>query len=102
MASSKEFVEFVTEQCEGLSCRAMMGDYVLYYCGKAVGGIYDNRLLIKPMETVKKLLPTAEYQRPYEGAKELIQVENLEDRAFMKELFDAIFEELPEPKKRKR
>ena len=102
MASSKEFVGFVTEQCEGLSARAMMGDYVIYYCGKVVGGIYDNRLLIKPTTTAKKLLPTAEFHTPYESAKPMLQLENIEDREFMKNLFDGIYGELPEPKANKR
>lgn len=102
MANSKEFVEFVTEQCEGLSVRPMMGDHVLYYREKTVGGIYDNRLLVKPTQSAKRLMSTAEFQLPYEGAKEMIQVENIEDPSFMKTLFESMYEELPLPKKRRR
>ena len=101
MASSKEYIEFVLDQCNGLSARAMMGEYVLYYGGKVVGGVYDNRLLIKPTPSAKALMPNAEYQLPYEGAKEMLLVENIENRDFLIQLFEAMYEELPEPKKRK-
>ena len=101
MASSKEYIEFVLDQCNGLSARAMMGEYILYYGGKIVGGVYDNRLLIKPTPSAKALMPNAEYQIPYEGAKEMLLVEDIENRDFLKELFEAMYEELPEPKKRK-
>lgn len=101
MASSKEYIEFVLDQCNGLSARAMMGEYVLYYGGKVVGGVYDNRLLIKPTPSAKALMPNAEYQLPYEGAKEMLLVEDIENRDFLKELFEAMCVELPEPKKRK-
>ena len=101
MASSKEYIEFVLDQCNGLSARAMMGEYVLYYGGKVVGGVYDNRLLVKPTPSAKALMPNAEYQLPYEGAKEMLLVENIENRDFLIQLFEAMYEELPEPKKRK-
>ena len=101
MASSKEYIEFVIDHCDGLSARAMMGEYILYYGGKVVGGIYDNRLLIKPTPSAKALMPNAEYQLPYEGAKEMLLVENIENRDFLIQLFEAMYEELPEPKKRK-
>ena len=102
MASSKEYIDFVLDQCSGLSARAMMGEYVLYYGGKVIGGVYDNRLLIKPVTSAKVLLPNAEYQLPYEGAKEMLLVEDVENSDFLKELFEAMYEELPEPKQRKR
>jgi len=101
MASSKEYIEFVLDQCNGLSARAMMGEYVLYYGGKVVGGVYDNRLLIKPTPSAKALMPNAEYQFPYEGAKEMLLVEDIENRDFLRQLFEAMYEELPKPKKRK-
>lgn len=101
MASSKEYIEFVLDQCNGLSARAMMGEYVLYYGGKVVGGVYDNRLLIKPTPSAKALMPNAEYQLPYEGAKEMLLVEDIENRDFLRQLFEAMYEELPKPKKRK-
>lgn len=101
MASSKEYVDFILEQCEGLSSRAMMGEFVLYYGGKVVGGIYDNRLLVKPTPSAKRIMPCAPMELPYEGAKKMLLVEDIEIRDFLKELFEAMYEELPEPKKRK-
>ena len=99
MASSKEYVDFILEQCEGLSARAMMGEFVLHYGGKVVGGVYDNRLLVKPTESAKKLMPDAPMELPYEGAKEMLLVENMEDKAFLQGLFAVIAEELPTPKR---
>ena len=74
---------------------------MLYYGGKVVGGVYDNRLLVKPTKSAKALMPDAEYQLPYEGAKEMLLVENIENRDYLTQLFEAMYEELPEPKKRK-
>ena len=99
MASSKEYVNFILEQCDGLSTRAMMGEYVLYYGGKVIGGVYDNRLLVKPTPSAKKMLPNAPMELPYEGAKEMLLVENMEDKAFLQSLFTVIAEELPVPKR---
>ena len=99
MASSKEYVDFILEQCEGLSARAMMGEYVLYYGGKVVGGVYDNRLLVKPTPSAKKMMPDALMELPYEGAKEMLLVENMEDKVFLQSLFAVIAEELPAPKR---
>ena len=101
MASSKEYVDFILEQCEGLTTRAMMGEYVLYYDGKVIGGVYDNRLLVKPTPSAKKRMPNAPTELPYEGAKEMLLVQDVENRDFLKELFEAMYEDLPEPKKRK-
>ena len=99
MASSKEYVDFILEQCEGLTARAMMGEYVLYYGGKVVGGVYDNRLLVKPTLSAKRLMPNAPMELPYEGAKKMFLVENMEDKAFLQSLLAAIAEELPAPKR---
>lgn len=95
MASSKEYIEFVLEQCSALSARAMMGEYVLYYGGKVVGGVYDNRLLVKPTRSALALLPDAPRELPYEGAKEMLLVEDIEDRELLAKLFEAMYEELP-------
>ena len=102
MASSKEYLEFVLDGCSGLSARAMMGEYVLYYGDKVVGGVYDNRLLVKPTPSAVALIPEARRELPYEGAKELLLVEDVENRVFLKELFEAMYNELPDPKQRKR
>ena len=99
MASSKEYVDFILEQCDGLSARAMMGEYVLYYGGKVVGGVYDNRLLVKPTPSTKKRMPNAPMELPYEGAKEMHLVDNMEDKVFLQSLFAVIAEELPTPKR---
>ena len=101
MASSKEYLEFVLDGCSGLSARAMMGEYVLYYGGKVVGGIYDNRLLVKPTPSAVALLQNAPRELPYNGAKEMLLVEDIEERVLLKKLFEAMYEELPEPKKKK-
>lgn len=101
MASSKNYLDFVSEQCNDLSARAMMGEYVLYYGGKVVGGIYDNRLLVKPTPSAIALMPEAQREFPYEGAKEMLIVEGIEDREFLRKLFKVMYEELPEPKKKK-
>jgi len=99
MASSKEYVDFILEQCEGLTARAMMGEFVLYYGGKVIGGVYDNRLLVKPTSSAKEKMPNAPMELPYEGAKEMLLVENMEDKAFLQGLFAVIAEELPTPKR---
>lgn len=100
MASSKEYLDFVLDQCSGLSARAMMGEYVIYYSGKVVGGIYDNRFLVKPTPSAIALMPEAPRELPYEGAKGMLLVEDIEDKDFLNKLFEAMYEELPEPKKR--
>ena len=103
MASSKSYLVFVLDQLhdlEGLTYRAMMGEYILYYKGKIFGGIYDDRLLIKPVKAALSMMPSATYALPYESAKEMLLVENLEDSAFLVKLVDAMFDELPAPKKK--
>lgn len=105
MATSKEYLSFVLEQLsgtEGLSHRAMMGEYLLYVNGKVVGGIYDDRLLVKPTAAALSRMPDAVRELPYEGAKELLLVDRMEDSAFLKELLEAVAAELPEPKRKKR
>ena len=99
MASSKEYVDFILEQCEGLTARAMMGEFVLYYGGKVIGGVYDNRLLVKPTSSAKRLMPNAPMELPYEGAKEMLLVQNMEDKAFLQSVLAVIAEELPTPKR---
>jgi len=103
MASHKEYLEFVLDQLSELDCishRAMMGEYIIYYRGKVVGGIYDDRFLIKQTKSAKALLPDAPLELPYEGAKEMLLVD-ADNRELLNELFNAVYDELPEPKKRK-
>ena len=104
MASSKEYLNFCMEQLSDLdsvSYRAMMGEYILYYQGRIIGGIYDDRLLVKQTEASKKLMPHARLEVPYEGAKGMLLVEEIDDRDFLTSLFRAMLEELPAPKKKK-
>lgn len=104
MASSKAYLDYILEQLSDVydvTYRAMMGEYILYYRGKIVGGIYDDRLLVKPVAAAVSLMPNAVYESPYEGAKEMLLVEDVDNKAFLAELFDAMYEELPAPKKKK-
>lgn len=103
MASNKEYLEYVLDQCpEGTFFRAMMGEYVLYYREKVIGGIYDNRVLVKPTISAMRLMPDTAKELPYEGAKEMLLLDRLDNRDFVKELLEAMYEELPLPKKRKK
>ena len=105
MASSKEYLEYILEQLSDLddiSYRAMMGEYIIYYRGKIVGGIYDDRFLVKPTKSAMALMPDAEKELPYEGAKEMLLVDDVENRAFLRELLEAMYPELPDPKKKTR
>lgn len=104
MSSSKEYLDFVLEQLsdlEEITYRAMIGEYILYYRGKIVDGIYDDRLLVKPVKSAVSLMPTATYELPYEGAKEMLLVDNVDSKEFLAELFDAMYAELPAPRKKK-
>ena len=103
MASSQEYLQFVLEQLsdlEEINYRAMMGEYILYYHGKIVGGIYDDRLLVKKTRSALELMPAAICELPYEGAKEMLLVDEVDSKVFLTELFEAMFDELP-PRKRK-
>ena len=104
MASSKDYLDFILDQLSGLdeiTYKAMMGEYILYYRGKVIGGIYDDRFLVKPVKSAVALMPDADEESPYEGAKRMLLVDNVEDREFLRELIEAMYEELPAPKKRK-
>ena len=104
MASGREYLDFILEQLSGagnVTCRMMMGEYILYYRDKIIGGIYDDRFLVKPTKTVLTLMPDADREIPYEGAKEMLLVDNVDDREFLAELVTKMYAELPAPKKRK-
>ena len=105
MASSKGYLDFILDQLselEDISYRAMMGEYIIYYGGKVIGGIYDDRFLVKPTKSASAMMPEAGMECPYEGAKKMLLVDNVESKEFLKALLDAMYEELPAPKKRKR
>ena len=104
MASSQEYRDFVLDQLApspDVQIRAMMGEYLLYWRGKLAGGIYDARLLVKPVPAAIALMPNAPREIPYAGAKEMLLVENLDDRDFLRRLLDAMYDELPAPKPKK-
>ena len=104
MASNKEYLEFILEQLsdlEEISYRAMMGDYIIYYRGKVVGGIYDDRFLVKPTKSAISMMPNADMELPYDGAKEMLLVGDVENKELLRELIEAMYEELPAPKKKK-
>ena len=103
MASSKEYLEYVLEQLSSLddiTYKAMMGEYIIYYQGKIVGGIYDDRFLVKPTKSAMTMMPKASRELPYEGAKEMLLVEDIDNRDFLNELFNAMVDELPASKKK--
>ena len=105
MASCKEYLDFILEQLselEEMSYRPMMGEYILYYRGKIIGGIYDNRLLLKPVKVVIDQLEQTRLERPYEGAKEMVLLEDLEDKSFLARLIKDMYEFLPAPKVKKK
>ena len=105
MASSKEYLSFILEQLSDLddiTYKAMMGEYIIYYRGKIVGGIYDDRLLVKPIKSAITYMKNPSYELPYEGAKEMLLVDNIDDKEYLSGLFNAMYDELPAPKVKKK
>ncbi len=103
MASSKEYLDFILEQLSELddvTYRAMMGEYIIYYRGKIVGGIYDDRFLVKPTKSAVEMMSNADTELPYDGAKEMLLVDDVDNKDFLRELLEAMYEELPAPKKK--
>lgn len=101
MASSKEYLDFILDQLselDGITCRAMMGEYIIYYQKKIIGGIYDDRFLVKPVPSAIRMVEDIQYELPYEGAKKMLMVD-VDNREFLTELIKAMYEELPKPKK---
>ena len=104
MASSKEYLDFIMEQLselENISYRAMMGEYIIYYKNKIVGGIYDDRLLVKTVKSAVEYMSNVKYELPYVGAKKILLVDNIDDKEYLSGLFNAMFDELPAPKSKK-
>ena len=105
MASRKEYLHFILEQLSDLddvSYRPMMGEYILYYRGKIIGGIYDDRLLVKKTRSALELMPAAICELPYEGAKEMLLVDEVDSKEFLTKLFEAMYDELPLPKQKQK
>lgn len=104
MASSKQYLEFVLEQLSSLkdiSYRTMMCEYIIYYQGKVIGGIYDDRFLVKPTKSAMAMMPNATTELPYKGAKEMLLVDEVDNKEFLKELLEAMYDELPAVKNEK-
>lgn len=104
MASGKEYLNFILEQLsklEEIAYRAMMGEYIIYYRGKIVGGIYDDRFMVKPTKSAIALMPDASYELPYEDAKEMLLVDDIDSKEFLRTLFIEMYDELPAVKKKK-
>ena len=100
-----KYLEYILEQLsdlEDISYRAMMGEYIIYYRGKIIGGIYDDRFLVKPVKSAMAMMPDASMELPYEGAKEMILVDDVEDRDFLSELLESMYDELPAHKKKRK
>lgn len=105
MASSKEYLDFILEQVselDNVSYKAMMGEFIIYYNGKIIGGIYDDRLLVKPVQSAINYMPNAVYELPYDGAKEMLLVDDVDNKEFLIGLFDAMYDDLPAPKPKKK
>ena len=103
MATSKEYKDFILEQLDlldNITCKAMMSEFLLYYNDILFGGIYDNRLLVKIVDNNKKY--NMQEQLPYEGAKEMILVDDVDNKEFLRNLLESVYEELPEPKRKKK
>ena len=104
MASSQNYLHYVLEQLselDDISYRAMMGEFILYYRGKIVGGIYDDRLLVKPVKSAAAYMRNPSYESPYDGAKEMLMVDDVDDKEYLTGLFNAMYDELPAPKAKK-
>lgn len=104
MASTKEYLDFILGELsnlEEITYRAMMKEYILYYRGKIVGGIYDDRLLVKPVETAIRYMPKVRYELPYDGTKEMLLVDEVDNQEFLEGLFQVMYGELPNQKKKK-
>ena len=102
MSTSKDFLNYIIDNLSGLEniiYRQMMGEYIIYYQGKIAAYLCDNRMLVKPVESAVRLIPNAIYEPPYEGAKDMILIENTDDREFLELLFNKMLPELSEPKK---
>ena len=105
MASSKEYLDFILEQVselDNVSYKAMMGEFIIYYKGKIIGGIYDDRLLVKPVQSAINYMPNAVYELPYDGAKEMLLIDDVDNKEFLIGLFDAMYDDLPAPNPKKK
>ena len=105
MDSRKEYLDFILEQLSDLgeiSYKSMMGGYIIYYRGKIVGGIYDDRFLVKPVKSAIAYMQNLKYELPYDGAKEMLLVDDVDNKEYLTGLFNSMYDELPAPKLKKK
>lgn len=105
MSSTKEYINFILDQLselEQITCRSMMGEYIIYYKGRIAAYVCNDRFLVKPVASAKALMPDALYEPPYEGAKDMLLVEDVDNKEFLTNLFESIYDELPVPKSKKK
>lgn len=105
MSSNKEYLNFILDQLselEDITYRAMMGEYIIYYRGKIIGGIYDDRFLVKPVKSAIAYMPNAKYELPYDGVKEMLLVDDVDNKEFLTGLVSVMYDELPAPKPKKK
>lgn len=105
MATTKDYISFILDQLSGLediTCRSMMGEYIIYYRGRIAAYVCDNRLLVKPVDAARKYIPEGTLEPPYEGAKDMLLVEDVDSAEYLRGMFEVIYEELPEPKKKQK
>lgn len=103
MPSSREYLGFILEQLselDNISHRAMMGEYIIYYHGKIIGGIYDDRFLVKPTKSAVAMMPGAVMEQPYDGGKKMLLIDDVDNKEFLKKLLEAMYDELPMPRKK--
>lgn len=103
MPSSREYFEFILGQLsdmEGIAARPMMGEYILYFRGKIFGGIYDDRLLVKPVPAALEFMPDAALEYPYEKGSKMLLVDNVDDKEYLCALIEKMYPDLPERTKK--
>lgn len=103
MPSSKGYLDFILDQLSGLDIghRAMMGEYLLYIGGRLFGGIYDDRLLVKPIPAALELIPDAAREAPYPGAKGMLLVDRVDDSEFLRRLVTEMYDGLSKVRKKR-
>ena len=105
MASSADFVQYITDQCSGageIFVKKMFGDYGIYCDGLIFGLICDNCLYLKPTEAERALLRSVEMRPPYDGAKDYFFIDDVDDRDYLSAIVRETCKELPLPKSKRK
>lgn len=79
-----------------------MGEYIIYYNEKIIGGIYDDRLLVKPVRSALAYMKNIEYEKPYDGAREMLVVNDVDDKRYLVGLFKGMYTELQQSNSKKK